>query len=192
MRLFYSGTQRRRAGIRARLRGARRISAALYFPEQTSVSQPATIVEVVLAERGYTIEIGTGNLAEADRFVDQRGGASHVALITDDNVVDRHARHVAESLAQHADVDILAIEPGETAKCVDTADVLWQKLLEIGARPPHRGRGRGGRSRRRPGRLHRCTFARGLAFIQIPRRCSRKSTVRSAARWASICPARKI
>ncbi len=132
------------------------------------MSQPATIVEVVLAERGYTIEIGTGNLAEADRFVDQRGGATHVALITDDNVVDRHARPVAESLAQHADVDILAIEPGETAKCVDTADVLWQKLLEIGADRRTVVVAVGGGVVGDLAGFIAATFARGLPFIQIP------------------------
>ena len=38
------------------------------FDGTRSVSQSATLVEVVLAERGYTIEIGTGNLSGADRL----------------------------------------------------------------------------------------------------------------------------
>jgi 3-dehydroquinate synthase len=133
-----------------------------------SVSQATTIVEVALAERGYTIEIGTGNLVEAGRFLDDRGGASHIALVTDDNVVERHARRVAESLAHHADVDILSIEPGETAKCVETADVLWQKLLEIGADRRTVVVAVGGGVVGDLAGFIAATFARGLAFLQMP------------------------
>ncbi|HVU88371.1 MAG TPA: 3-dehydroquinate synthase [Pirellulales bacterium] len=127
-----------------------------------------TTVDVVLAERGYTIEIGTGNLAGAGRFVSERAATSHVALITDDNVVDRLARPVAESLSQLADVDILSIEPGETAKSIETADVLWQKLLDIGADRKTLVVAVGGGVVGDLAGFIAATFARGLPFVQIP------------------------
>jgi 3-dehydroquinate synthase len=132
------------------------------------VSRAKTIVEVVLAERGYTIEIGTGNLDEIGRFVDQRGAPSHFVLVTDENVVDPHGRAVAESLAEHADVDILAIEPGETAKSVATADVLWQKMLELGADRRTVVVAVGGGVVGDLAGFIAATFARGLPFIQVP------------------------
>ena len=132
------------------------------------MSPQATIVEVALAERGYTIEIGTGNLAEAGRFVDERLAPSHFALITDDNVSERHARPVAESLAENADVDILSVEAGETAKSIATAEVLWQKLLEIGADRSTVVVAVGGGVVGDLAGFVGATFARGLAFVQIP------------------------
>jgi 3-dehydroquinate synthase len=132
------------------------------------VSRATTIVEVALAERTYTIEIGTGNLSEAGRFVDERMAPSHFALITDDNVADRHARPVAESLAENADVDILSVEAGETAKSIATAEVLWQKLLEVGADRGTVVVAVGGGVVGDLAGFVAATFARGLAFVQIP------------------------
>jgi 3-dehydroquinate synthase len=132
------------------------------------VSRAKTIVEVALSERGYAIEIGTGNLKLAGRFFDERLDASHIALVTDENVVERHARPVAESLAEHADVDILSIEPGETAKCLATAEVLWQKLLDIGADRRTAVVAVGGGVVGDLAGFVAATFARGLAFVQIP------------------------
>ena len=132
------------------------------------MSRETTIVEVPLAERGYTIHIGTGNLADAGRFVDERLSPSHVALVTDDNVVERHGRPVAESLAEYADVDILSVEAGETAKSVATAEVLWEKLLDIGADRRTVIVAVGGGVVGDLAGFVAATFARGLPFIQIP------------------------
>ena len=127
-----------------------------------------TIVEVPLGERGYSIHIATGNLAQAGRFVSERVSTSHFVLVTDDNVVERHGRAVAENLAEHGNVDILSIEPGESAKSVATADVLWQKMLEIGADRRSVVVAVGGGVVGDLAGFIAATFARGLAFIQIP------------------------
>ncbi|MBI2824580.1 MAG: 3-dehydroquinate synthase [Planctomycetia bacterium] len=128
-----------------------------------------TVVEVLLHERGYTIEIGTGNLADAGRFVTARLPAKHVALVTDENVVDTHARHVADSLAAaQIDVDVLAIEPGEASKTVATAEGLWQKLLDIGADRRTVVAAVGGGVVGDVAGFVAATFARGLAFVQVP------------------------
>jgi len=127
-----------------------------------------TVVEVPLAERAYTIEIGTDNLAEAGRFVDDRLAPSHVVLVTDENVVEPHGQAVANSLAEHADVDILAVEPGESTKSIATADVLWQKMLDIGADRRTVVVAVGGGVVGDLAGFVAATFARGLPFVQIP------------------------
>ncbi len=127
-----------------------------------------TVVEVPLAERKYTIEIGTGNLPEAGRFVDERLSPAHVVLVTDENVVEPHGQAVANSLAEHADVDILAVEPGESTKSIATADVLWQKLLDVGADRRTAVVAVGGGVVGDLAGFVAATFARGLPFVQIP------------------------
>jgi 3-dehydroquinate synthase len=75
---------------------------------------------------------------------------------------------VAESLAEHGDVDILSIEPGETAKSVATAEVLWQKMLEVGADRGSVVVAVGGGVVGDLAGFVAATFARGLALVQIP------------------------
>ena len=75
---------------------------------------------------------------------------------------------MAESLAEHADVDILSVEPGETSKSIATADVLWQKLLEFGADRRTVVVAVGGGVVGDLAGFIAATFARGLAFVQIP------------------------
>ncbi len=75
---------------------------------------------------------------------------------------------MADTLSHHADVDILSIEPGETAKSVETADVLWQKLLDIGADRKTLVVAVGGGVVGDLAGFIAATFARGLSFVQIP------------------------
>ena len=84
-------------------------------------------VRVNLSQRGYDIDIGTGILDQAGAFVSARTRATHVVIVTDENVEKPHAVCVAESLAAlGAEVDLLVIEAGEPAKCVQTAEQLGQ------------------------------------------------------------------
>ena len=91
-----------------------------------------------------------------------------MALITDDNVVERHARPVAESLSQHADVDILssnrARRPNVSTRptCCGRnfsksapTDRPWSSLSEVES------------SATWPALL-RPRSERGLPFVQIP------------------------
>ena len=81
------------------------------------MSLPQRTVHVALGERSYAIEIGTGNLRDAGRFLMTRRKVSHSVIITDANVENRHAMSVAESLSD-ADmlVDLLVVDPGEASK----------------------------------------------------------------------------
>ena len=55
-------------------------------------------------------------------------------MITDARVETPHATAVVGSLAESGgEVDLLVIEEGETSKSVAAADMLWQKMLDLGA-----------------------------------------------------------
>ena len=127
-------------------------------------------LRVPLAERSYDIEIGTGNLAGLGSFVAARLGLSRVVLITDANVESPHGRAAAESLAEQAavDVDILAVPPGEASKSAEMAEVLWNGLLEMRADRKTVVVAVGGGVIGDLAGFAAATFARGLAFIQVP------------------------
>lgn len=91
-------------------------------------------VYVPLGERGYTIEIGSGNLSQAGRLLVGLRRVTHAIVITDEHVEEPHAAEVAASLIeQKLDVDLVVIEAGELSKTVETASELWQKALDLGA-----------------------------------------------------------
>jgi len=124
---------------------------------------------VALGERSYSIEISAGNLASAGSFLTARLQPRQVVLITDENVVEPHATRVADSLAKsHIDVDILTIDPGEAEKSVESAEGLWNKLLEIGADRRTVVVAVGGGVVGDLAGFVAATFARGLSFVQVP------------------------
>lgn len=126
-------------------------------------------VRVALAERSYDIAIGTGKLADVGTHLASLRRVTHAALITDANVEATHARTVAESLAQaEIAVDVLVVEPGEATKSVDTADALWQKLLDIGADRRTVVVAVGGGVIGDLAGFVAATYTRGLGFYQVP------------------------
>ena len=126
-------------------------------------------VRVNLAERSYDIAIGAGNLAGAGRFLADRAKVTHVVLVTDDNVQKPHAMQVAESLGeQDIDVDVICVEPGEESKSLETADALWQGLLDLDADRKTVVAAVGGGVIGDLAGFIAATFARGLRFLQGP------------------------
>ena len=126
-------------------------------------------VRVNLAERSYDIQIGTGNLAAAGRFLKDRGTVSHAVIFTDENVQEPHAVAVAESLVRESiEVSIIAVSPGEMSKSVEVAAKLWEGLLEIGADRKTVVVAVGGGVVGDLAGFIAATFARGLRFLQIP------------------------
>ena len=131
-------------------------------------ADPQTI-RVNLAERSYDIAIGAGNLADAGRFLADRAKATHVVLITDDNVHKPHAMQVAESLGeQDIDVDVIVVEPGENSKSPEIALSLWQGLLDLDADRKTVVAAVGGGVVGDLAGFIAATFARGLRFLQVP------------------------
>lgn len=126
-------------------------------------------VTVKLADRSYTIEIDTDNLAEAGRFIGERRRATHAVIVTDQHVETPHAARVAASLAdEDVTVDLLVIEPGEQAKSVDVAASLWEQLLELGADRRTVIVAVGGGVVGDLAGFVAATFARGLPLVQAP------------------------
>lgn len=128
-----------------------------------------TIVRVALGRASYDIEIGSGTLPRAGEFVVARRKATHAVVITDENVERPHAERVAGSLAGSAlTVDVLVIEAGEQSKSIGVADHLWQKLLELGADRKSIVVAVGGGVTGDLAGFVAATYARGLAFLQVP------------------------
>jgi 3-dehydroquinate synthase len=125
-------------------------------------------LRVPLAERGYDIEIGTGNLAELGSFAHARLGLSHAVVITDENVEPTHGKAAAESLAELANVHVFVVPPGETSKSVEMADELWRNLLDAGADRKTAIVAVGGGVVGDLAGFVAATFARGLALVQVP------------------------
>jgi len=126
-------------------------------------------VRVNLAERSYDIEISSGNLAHAGRFLKDRGQVSHAILFTDNNVQEPHAVAVAESLVRESiEVAIVAVAPGEKSKSIDVAAKLWEGMLELGADRKTIVVAVGGGVIGDLAGFIAATFARGLRFLQIP------------------------
>jgi 3-dehydroquinate synthase len=126
-------------------------------------------IRVNLAERSYDIAIGSGKMVEAGRFLAERAKATHVVLITDDNVHKPHAMQVAESIGlEEIDVDVVCVEPGEESKSVEMAEGLWQGLLDLGADRKTVVVAVGGGVVGDLAGFIAATFARGLRFLQVP------------------------
>ncbi len=126
-------------------------------------------VDVQLGERSYTIEIGTGNLAALGPLAQDRCKASHAVIVTDEHVEKPHAEAAAESLsAAGANVDMLVVEPGEQTKSVEAAAGLWDKMLELGADRKSVIVAVGGGVVGDLAGFVAATFARGLAYLQVP------------------------
>ncbi|MEN6459028.1 MAG: 3-dehydroquinate synthase [Thermoguttaceae bacterium] len=126
-------------------------------------------VRVNLADRSYDIQIGAGNLADAGRFLAERAQATHVVLVTDDNVHRPHAMRVAESLGeQDIEVEVIVVTPGEESKSLDVAASLWDGLLELGADRRTVVAAVGGGVVGDLAGFIAATYARGLRFFQMP------------------------
>jgi len=88
-------------------------------------------VEVRLGQRGYTIAIGPGLLAETAQRIRQGPSIAHAVIITDRIVEDLYGRQVADRLRSVVPrVDLLVVPAGEPSKSIDQASRLWQAMLE--------------------------------------------------------------
>ncbi len=126
-------------------------------------------VRVDLAERGYDIEIGTGNLASAGDFVRRQCAAEHTVVITDQNIAGTHAATVIESLtASGMRVNQVVLEPGEGTKSILQADQLWRLMLEFGTDRKSVVAAVGGGVVGDLAGFIAATYARGIGFVQFP------------------------
>ncbi len=132
------------------------------------MNAPPVTVQVELGPRSYQIDVGSGNLAEVAQRVAALGDVSHVVIVTDENVQEPHAMAVGQALAVGAEVDVVAVPPGETSKSVETAFGLWEGLLELGADRRTLIAAVGGGVVGDLAGFLAATYARGLRFFQVP------------------------
>ena len=127
------------------------------------------LLHVSLGERSYDIELGCGVLPSLADFVTARTPASHAIVITDSNVEQPYGNSAAESLGS-ADIkcDLLVVEAGEPSKSIDTANDLWNKLLDLGADRASVVVAVGGGVIGDLAGFVAATYARGLPFVQVP------------------------
>jgi len=129
----------------------------------------ATTIRVALGERSYDIEIGRGNLPQIAGFITQRLKCTHAVVVTDSNVRSPHAESVAQFLsAASIRVDVLSTPAGEGSKCVTEADQLWQELVRLKADRKTVIVAVGGGVVGDLAGFVAATYARGLAFVQVP------------------------
>ncbi len=127
------------------------------------------VLSVDLGARAYPIEIGTGCLQNAAEFIFSQGQTEHIVLITDENLERLHLDRLATGLAaSELEVHVLVIPPGETLKSVETANTLWETMLEVHADRSSVVLAFGGGVIGDLAGFVAATFARGLRLIQIP------------------------
>jgi 3-dehydroquinate synthase len=126
-------------------------------------------VRVELGARSYDILIGSQMLRDAVAGIAEQLAMTHAVVITDDNVETPHAINVAETLSD-ADVavDLMVVDAGETSKSVQTAERLWQQLLEAHTDRQSVVVAVGGGVIGDLAGFVAATYARGLSFVQIP------------------------
>jgi 3-dehydroquinate synthase len=133
------------------------------------VSGLLSTVRVALAERSYDIEIGSGTLPGLPEFLRARSDTDHVVLITDNVVDELYADAAGDRLVEEGwEVDVLVVDAGETSKCVEVADDLWNALLAEGADRGSIVVAIGGGVVGDLGGFVAASFARGLDFFQVP------------------------
>ncbi|HUE72744.1 MAG TPA: 3-dehydroquinate synthase [Pirellulaceae bacterium] len=133
------------------------------------MSSPAHIVRVNLAERSYDIAIGRGLIAACGSLLKEWAPAQHAVVITDDRVRALHADAVLSALAGSGiRADLLVVPAGEPSKCLAEAERLWNRLVEQRADRKTVIVAVGGGVVGDLAGFVAATFARGLAFVQVP------------------------
>ena len=126
-------------------------------------------VRVELGPRSYTIDIGAGILPSLGGRVRQCIAATRAVVITDAHVVTPHADVAVRSLAETGlAVERLVVPPGEETKSVAVAADLWRQLQQLEVDRQTVVVAVGGGVIGDLAGFVAATFARGLAFYQVP------------------------
>jgi 3-dehydroquinate synthase len=133
------------------------------------VAAVLSTVRVALADRSYDIEIGDGTLAGLAEFLRARSHTDHAVIITDNVVDELYADAAGDRLVSDGwEVDVMVVDAGETSKCVDVAEDLWNALLAEGADRRSAVLAIGGGVVGDLAGFVAATFARGLDYFQVP------------------------
>ena len=133
------------------------------------MSPTANILRVNLGDRSYDIAIGRGLLSSCGPFIADRLDCRHAVVITDDHVQLPHADAVAAGLAASGiRADLLVVPSGEPSKSPAEAERLWKGLVDLRADRKTVVVAVGGGVVGDLAGFVAATYARGLAFIQVP------------------------
>jgi 3-dehydroquinate synthase len=125
-------------------------------------------VEVALAERAYSIEIGEGALSRMVSGVADLLQATHVLVVADRAVRVWSDRVVSAFEATGLRVQRLEVPSGETSKSVEVLHELWQQFQSANADRATVVVAVGGGVVGDLAGFAAATYARGLRFVQIP------------------------
>jgi len=126
-------------------------------------------VRVSLAERTYEILIGSGLLESAGTLIREVVPARKAVVISDENVARLYADRLLSSLKSAGyEVTLVTFPPGDASKSLRQAEVIYDRLAEIGLerREPIVALG-GGVTGDLAGFVA-ATWLRGVPFIQVP------------------------
>ena len=128
------------------------------------------IIPVSLGSRSYDISVGSGRLQEAGRLLAVFQPVSLAVVLTDTNVQHfGYAELVAASIADAGiPVHVLSVAAGEQSKTIETANTLWETLLEDGTDRKAVLITIGGGVIGDLGGFVAATYTRGLRFFQVP------------------------
>lgn len=123
-------------------------------------------VKVDLADRSYTVYIGSGLLGKAHPAFDT-GSSSTVLIVSNETVAPLYMKNLANSL-QGTDVHRLILPDGETYKTSEYWSQIIDKLIEIRATRDTTLITLGGGVIGDLGGFAAASYMRGINFIQVP------------------------
>jgi len=128
------------------------------------------IVPVVLGSRSYDIHVGSGQLQHVGATLAAFQPISSAVVLTDTNVQHYgYAQQAAASIAEAGiRAHILSVAAGEPSKTIETANTLWETLLEDGVDRRAVLVAVGGGVVGDLGGFVAATYARGIRFFQVP------------------------
>ncbi|MCA9245757.1 MAG: 3-dehydroquinate synthase [Planctomycetales bacterium] len=126
-------------------------------------------VVVELVERSYPIEIGSGIVADVAAALSRLQRVTKAMVISDENVATHYASVVDASLRQAGiEFSLLRVPAGEVSKSAANAEMLWRKMLDLGADRSTVVIALGGGVVGDLAGFVAATYARGIPFFQIP------------------------
>lgn len=127
-------------------------------------------VPVSLAANPYEIVISSGIYPKfGEYFRKWVPEAKQAVVITDTNVEPLYGLQIAETLADAGiSSDVCVVEAGEESKCVETAQQLWERLIECGTDRKTAVAAVGGGVVGDLAGFVAATLNRGLPFVQVP------------------------
>ena len=129
-----------------------------------------TVIDVPLADRGYSVVVGRGLLGEVSEHVTLPAGASRALVVTQEPVVA--AEHVApvEEALTDAGVEVhrQVVPDGESAKDVEVLTTLWRAAANVPLNRSDLVVAVGGGVVGDLAGFAAATYARGIAVVQVP------------------------